>query len=51
MGLQRRHNVVFNFNIIFNFAYTSGYGLFSLILMGSAMFGATFNLVARVGLP
>ena len=28
-----------------------GYGLFSLRLIGSAMFGATFNLVTRVGLP
>ena len=28
-----------------------GYGLFSLKLIGSTMFGATFNLVARVGLP
>ena len=26
-------------------------GLFSLGLIGSAVFGATFNLVARVGLP
>ena len=28
-----------------------GYCLFSLRLIGSAMFGATFNLVTRVGLP
>ena len=28
-----------------------GYSLFSLRLIGSAMFGATFNLVTRVGLP
>ena len=28
-----------------------GYGLFSLRLIGSAMFGATFNLVTRVGMP
>ena len=28
----------------------SGYGLFSLRLIGSARFGATFNLVTRVGL-
>ena len=27
-----------------------GYGLFSLRLIGFAMFGATFNLVTRVGL-
>ena len=26
-----------------------GYGLFSLRLIGSAMFGATFNLATRVG--
>ena len=29
----------------------SGYGLVSLRLIGSAMFGETFNLVTRVGLP
>ena len=28
-----------------------GYGLFLCRLIGSAMFGATFNLVTRVGLP
>ena len=28
-----------------------GYSLFSLRLTESAMFGATFNLVTRVGLP
>ena len=28
-----------------------GYGKFSLILIGSVMFGATFNLVTRVGVP
>ena len=29
--------------------YTLGYGKFSLRLIGSAMFGATFNLVTSVG--
>ena len=29
----------------------SGFRKFSLRLIGSAMFGATFNLVTRVGLP
>ena len=28
-----------------------GYGKFSLRLNGSVMFGATFNLATRVGLP
>ena len=28
-----------------------GYGKFSLRLTGSAMFGATFNLVTSVGVP
>ena len=28
-----------------------GYGKFSVILIGSAMFGATFHLVSRVGVP
>ena len=28
-----------------------GYGLFSLRLIGSVIIGATFNLVAHVGLP
>ena len=30
---------------------TSGYGKFSLWLIGSAMFGATFNLVKNIGVP
>ena len=28
-----------------------GYGLFSLRLIGSVMFGETFDLVTRAGLP
>ena len=43
-----------NFNAIFEFLaqFTLRlYGLFSLRLIGSAMFDATFNLIARVGLP
>ena len=33
------------------YSFPEGYGLFSLRLLGSAMLGATFNLVTRVGLP
>ena len=35
----------------FNLCYFQGYSPFSVRLIGSAMFGATFNLVTRVELP
>ena len=34
-----------------HFAHLRLYGMFSLKMIGSAMFGATFNLVTRVGHP
>ena len=42
---------IIDLGLLFRVYSYHGYGLFSLRLIGAAMFGATFNLVTRIGLP